>query len=205
MKKFHILLTVCLLCLSAGNTRAESSSEFSVGLRNTRYIYGGYKFCDNFKVEINHSLFSEKIGYQAVGAKFGYSRTLSKFDLGASVSGSTAWNGSYGTVSGAVDLRYTPLNVLSFGGTLSPWYDSGYGYKTCFSIGASVNITSQINVMARYTTIPDDRRAERRVRVGFGFKVKNLYVEPNVSVPVSGSEKFKNMRVLINLNYRFIK
>lgn len=205
MKKLYILLLTGILCCSVFNSHAESSSGFYAGLRNTRYIYGGYRFSDNFKVELNHSLFSEKIGYQAVGAKFGYARSIAKFDLGASVSGSTAWNGSYGIVSGAIDVRYNPLNVLSFEGTLSPLYDSGYGYNTCFSVGAAVNITRQINIMARYTTIPDYRKSEKRIRGGFGFKVKNLYVEPNVSVPVSGSEKFKNLRVLVNFNYCFIK
>lgn len=198
MKRTFILaiaLTVWALCLSA--------SGFEAGMRNTRYIFGSYSMSNGLRFEINHSLFSEKLGYQAVGARIGYTRSSGIFSYGAHADASTAWNGSYRIVGATIHGMIAPGKIFFAEAALNPHYDSGYGYNTCFKIGVGANITRQISIMAAYTTIPEYRKSDKRLRGGFGFKVKNLYVQPNLSVPVQGESKLKNIRVLFDFSYKF--
>ena len=56
--------------------------------------------------------------------------------------------------------------------------------------------------MAQYTTIPEYRLSEKRVRAGFIFSYKELQVTPMLSIPVG--EEIKSMRILCSFQYKFL-
>ncbi|MDO4319710.1 MAG: hypothetical protein Q4C34_03970 [Bacteroidales bacterium] len=193
---------IFLLILSVSSIIA-ACAQIDAGLHNTRFIYGGYTFADHYRVALSHSLFSEKFGFQQIGLSAEYFGDFGSLGYEAKAYCATAWNGDYRQAGGVVGVNFTPLNVLHLIGRINPHYDSGYKYKTCFSLGASVDLNSSIDVHASYTTIPDYRKSEKRVHAGFGLRSGRLTVIPEVSIPVAGEQKYKNLRVLVSLNYCF--
>lgn len=180
-----------------------SFAQIDAGLCNTRFVYGAYTFADHYRVALRHSVFSEKIGFQQIGLSAEYFGNVSKFDYNIKIYGATAWNGDYQQAAAVASLTYSPLSLLHLTGRINPLYDTGYKYKTCFSLGAAVDLNKSIDVRTSYTTIPDYRKSEKRVHAGFGLRSGQLSVIPEVSIPVAGEQKYKNLRVLVSLNYRF--
>lgn len=180
-----------------------AKAQISVGMHNTRYIYGEYEFGQNYHVGINHSVFSEKFKFQQVGISVRYTGDYKILSYSATAYAATAWNCDYKIVGGKVAMTLTPLSLLHICGSVNPLYDSGYKYKTCFSVGGEVDLSKNISVGACYTTIPDYRKSEKRVHGSFTFHVGGLSVRPTLSLPVAGEQKFKGLRVMASFNYRF--
>ncbi len=197
MKNFTATILLALIaCFSA-------QAQFNVGIRDTRYVYAGYTWDKKFSVQLEHSIYSEKMQYQYVRLYAGYQHTF--FDnLSFKVSpyyGMT-WNNNYRNGGVLFDLSYNYKRAGVYG-ILNPHYDSTFHYETMFRLGAKFDITRQIAVCADYNTIPVYRQSEKSVRAGFDFKVKNLSVSPMLSIPVAGNQKLNYVSVLLSFNYVF--
>lgn len=189
-----ILALMCMVSVSA-------FCQFGVGIRDNRFIYGDFTFCKNYEVKLEHSVFSEKIGYQYLRAYAGYKGSWKTLDYKALAYFGAVYNGSYHSGGGMAQLRYRLIDRIVIDAVLNPHYDSGYGYKTCFSAGGGVIITRNIDILAAYTTIPEYRMSEKRVHVGFDFHVKGLSVTPALSVAADGDSK--TIRALMGFRYQF--
>lgn len=196
----RVLLYFIFAIFSIIVSRAQG---FDVGAFNTRYIYGGYTLKNGLRFELQHSIFSEKITYQSIGIRLGYKRIFNNFQINGEIGGTSAWNGSYRTADIVATGQYRASKVIAIEAAVSPYYDSGYGYSTNYKVGCLFKISQAISIMGYYTTIPEYRKSEARLRGGFGFRVLNLYVQPNLSVPVSGDSKLKNIRTLFDFQYEF--
>lgn len=192
---------ILFLVMFLGFTTANA--QFSVGIKDSRYVYGAYRLANGIDFKLDHSLYSEKMGFQRVGLHIGYERSL-PYGLGveADLSGATVWNGNYQVVSCELSLNY---RIHGFGveATVDPRYDSGMKYDTCWRLGLSQQLTRPIAVTLQYTTIPVYRMSEKRIDGGFVFKVDNLTVAPALSVSAQKETRFKNMRVQMSMNYQF--
>ncbi|MDE6464103.1 MAG: hypothetical protein K2L16_05680 [Muribaculaceae bacterium] len=196
MKKTLLTLILALVALTA-------SARFSAGIRDSRYVYGSYIPLPGLSVGLNHSLYSEKAGFQRVGLHVGYGMDFAKgFHWHATAHAATTWNGNYQLVDADITMAYT-YRRLGLKAGIQPRYDSGLGYTTCWQAGASLRIVKQISILAAYTTIPEFRMSEKRLRGGFSFNVANLTVTPELSVSLDRSTRFKNLRVLMSMNYNF--
>lgn len=181
----------------------EASAQFSAGITNSRYVYGSYKLENGIKFKIEHSLYSEKLGFQRVGIGAGYGSALRYgFDWEVNAFAATTWNRNYQVVGADVNIGYH-YRRLGLYATLNPRYDSGLHYMTCWQAGASVRINDPISVVVDYTTIPEYRVSERRIAGGFEFKVNSLSVTPKLSFSADDNTLLKNIRVLISMNYDF--
>lgn len=180
-----------------------ASAQFSVGIRNTRFVEADYKFKCNVGVGLSHSLYAEKIAFQEIKASVFYENYLSKFDYRGTLYGSTTWNRDYKTVGAKLDVRYNFVKSASVMAALNPHYDTGYDYRTCFSAGAAYQIIKPIAVKVLYTTIPDYRMSEKRIHAGFDIVSGALSVAPVVSIPVEGNSKLSKFRVLMSARYSF--
>ncbi len=201
MKNLKYFLPLLLFFL----TSLSSYSKVGVGVKNNRYIYGELMFKDHYALGLNVSVFSEKIGFQYAKAYFGYRNSIIK-NLDYTVSGEfgSALNGSYYSGGAKAGITYTAFKRLFIDAVINPHYDSGYGYKTCFSAGPGVIITNEIDFFVKYTTIPEYRMSEERLHIGFDFKVKKLSVTPILSVGTSAQNGGgKNFRILMSFNYIF--
>ncbi len=192
-----------IMALLAALTSVCAYAQFSVGMRDNRFVYADYTLLNHYVVKVEQSLFSEKIAYQYARIYVGYKRSWKMLDYGAYAYFGSAYNGSYRSTGAMIMARGSFFSRIMIEGKLNPHYDSGFGYKTCFYVGAGISITRDIDVRAGYTTVPEYRMSEKRVRMGLGFHAAGLTVEPAVSVATSGASKAKSLRVLMNFNYRF--
>lgn len=196
MKRILLTLIVTLTTLSA-------YSQIAAGIRDSHYVYGSYTFNKKISVELNHSLYSENMGFQRIGIGAGYSTPLPLgFSCGVKAFGATTWNRNYQVFGAEISAAYT-YRRLTLDASINPRYDSGLDYMTCWKAGATVKIIKPIGVTLHYTTIPEFRMSEKRLRGGFEFNVDRLSVRPELSVSVDPGTRFKNMRVLTSMEYRF--
>lgn len=196
--KNRLLLTLAFLA-----TTLTSYCQFGVGVRDSRFVYGDFTFLRHWEVELEQSIFSEKIGFQYLRGYAGYKGDWKSLDYKAQAYFGACYNGDYHSYGLLASARYTLFNRVMVDGKINPHYDSGYGYKTCFYAGAGVRITDNINVMAGYTTIPEYRMSEKRVHAGFDFHVKRLSVQPLISFETDGSRNTKTLRTLVSFRYQF--
>lgn len=190
-----------LLCVMSAIT---VSAQWSVGMRDNRYVYGQYLLKSHYLFKVEESVFSQKISSQYLRAYVGYRGTVNQVIeyTGTAYYGHTY--GSYFYSAGArVDLRYGFCKRLFVEGSLNPHYDSGYGYNTAFKVEAGASLSSAINLMAGYTTIPQFRECEKRVYGGFDFHVGRLCVTPVFSLPAADFSEIKNLRVQMGFEYEF--
>ena len=194
MRKIFI---ICILAMMAIVTNAQGY----IGFRDNRYVYGGYQFKFGVYVAVEHSIYSEHFGYQKGRLYVGYEHEWKYADLNAKIYGSTLWNGNYQDAGLLLQVLAKPFKVWTIDATLNPHYDTGIGDYINYSVGTGIKVNKEITLLAHYTTIPEYRESEKRVRVGISFKVDNLEVQPEFSVPVEG--KAKNIRVLFSMRYSF--
>ena len=178
-------------------------AQISAGIQESSYMYGRYNFTDNFNIKLEHSLYSEKFGFQRVGIGVGYSKCLPYgFNCNINLMGASTWNGNYQVAFSDINIGYD-YRRIGCNLTIQPRYDSELGYETCWRAGISVKITKPISLIANYTTIPQYRMSEKRISGGIEFDVLNLRVVPAISVSVERPTILKNMRVLMSMNYDF--
>lgn len=177
--------------------------QFGVGMRDNRYVYADYTFCRHFNVKVEQSVYAEKIGFQYLRAYAGYRNSVAGIDYGVQGYFGAAYNGSYHSGGAMAKARYKVLERIIIDASLNPHYDSEYGYNTCYSIGAGVVITKNIDIVGEYSTIPQYRMPEKRLNGGFDFHVRSLSVMPRLSIDVAGTSRFKTLRALMGFRYQF--
>lgn len=196
MKRLLTLITAaaCALCACA---------RFEAGVRDNRHVYASYTLRSHYVFKIEQSVYAEKFGYQYIRAYAGYKGAAASLSYSGQAYFGTAYNGSYRSFGALAGARYGFLKRLSVDARINPHYDSGYGYKTCFSAGAGVGITKAIDFVAAYTTIPEYRMSEKRVQAGFDVRVGGLCVSPRLSIAAEGASKAKTLRALMSFSYVF--
>lgn len=197
MKKILSILIAFLPLL------AWADNTISVGVRQNRHVFGEFLLKDHYLFRLEQSVYSQKIGFQTLRADVAYTGAVGGLRYTCGLYFGGAYNRSYGLTGAKIGLDYTAFRRLIVMGELNPHYDSGLKYKTCFSAGLGVLITKAIDIKAAYTTIPEYRMSEKRVRAGFDFHVAHLAVVPEVSMSVSGNDKYKTLRALMSFKYSF--
>jgi hypothetical protein len=184
-------------------TAMNTNAQVSLGLRDTRYVYADYEFKNHIDVKLEHSIYSEKFNFQLLKLYAGYNNQFKALSYGADAFYGRTYKGSYYTIGAHVYGEYSIIPVFAIKATIVPIYDSGFDYKTCFEVQPKVALTKEISVHAAYTTIPEYREFENRMRGGFTFKSGKLSATPAISIPVSGNNKYKSIRVLASMAYTF--
>lgn len=203
MKKIIVLAFTFLLAIPSVKAEPVKETGFAVGLRDTHHVYGTYTPVRNLDILLEHSLYVEKPGFQRVGVGVRYGMPFAKgFRWNVSAFGATTWNGNYQVVSGRAGLAYD-FKRLGLVAAVNPYYDSGLGYTTAWMAGASLRIIDSIRIKAAYTTIPEYRVSERRMRGGLEFSSGRLSVSPELSVGLKRGTYLMNLRVLMSMNYHF--
>ena len=92
---FLAIFLICGLKSSeAQDCFGSNNSQFSLGIENTRLVYGEYTYKNQFIARLNVSVYSEKLAYQYIRGSVGYKTSLGALDLkGLYFFGST-FNGS---------------------------------------------------------------------------------------------------------------
>lgn len=177
--------------------------SIEVGIENTRLVYGQYIFRNHYFAKLNVSVYSEKLGFQYTRGTLGYRTSVSCLNLSGGCFVGTAFNRSYYNAGLALEADAKILKRLLIDAKAVPWYDSGYGYTTCFEAKIGCRIIDNIDVNVGYTSIPEYRMSENRILAGFDFRSSNLYVSPYLSIGTKAIDGGKNIRVVFGFGYKF--
>lgn len=176
-------------------------AQLFVGLRDTKYVYGGYLFECGMNTCLEHSVYSDKFAFQKVRLNIGYTHKWNNINMRIKTYMSTLWNGAYQDYGLQVGADYFMIDWWGISGTVNTHYDSGLRYETCYLIGTTFNVNEHISFLANYTTIPEYRKSEKRIRGGVAFKVGGLKVIPEISIPIK--EQINTIRLLCSMEYVF--
>lgn len=189
--------------ITKGETQDFKKNQFGVGIENTRLVYGKYIYNNHLTAKLDISVYSERFSLQYARGTVGYQTKIKMFDLSGEAFFGSAFNGNYVNTGAVISASATFVKRLLVDAKLAPWYDSGFGYTTCFQARIGCKITKNIDIRVGYSTIPEYRMSEKRIIGGFDFKVSHLYVSPYLSVGTNSNYGGKNIRVLFGFGYMF--
>ncbi|MCH5246396.1 MAG: hypothetical protein J1E84_08020 [Muribaculaceae bacterium] len=197
-----LFLLLGSLAIEAQNSK-QNNHIFSVGIENTRFVYGQYIYKQHLITKLDISVYSEKLGFQYARGTIGYQRSFAMVNLRGEYIFGSSFNRSYYNTGAMIAADALFAKRLILNAKISPWYDSGYGYTTCYEAKIGCKITDHIDINAGYTNIPEYRMAENRIIAGFDFHVSKLYVAPYLSIGTKSNQGGKNIRILMGFGYEF--
>lgn len=177
-----------------------AKAQVFLGFRDNKYGFVGYRL-NNIFIVAEQSVFSEKTKLQHVRLYGGYKKSFEMLQTGAYAYGGSQWNGGYYDLGAAAWINLFHQNIVSLHCTANPHYDSDEGIKLCLKAGITVRIIDDIKIVAHYSSIPEYRMKEHRVRVGAIFGNGRLKVSPVLSIPIE--EEIRNTRALVSFMYYF--
>lgn len=196
MKRLGVLLLVMMLYEMA-------NAQFYIGLRDSKYAFFGYKWDAGWAVRLDQSIFDESLKYQYIRCTGEYQMHIKYFALSLATFVGTTYSSSFYDLGLSVKGTCHPLRWLGIGAEITPRYDSWYKYTTCYMLGVDFHVSDELALLAQYSTVPEYRISEKRVKAGLRFAVKNLTVSPMLSFPIEGNAK--SLRILVGLQYDFPK
>lgn len=191
--RLYLIAFLTIVCIVA-------KSQVSVGLRESQYAFAAISFCNHWSTKIEESLYSEPIDYQRIRLYAGYSIRKERFSGELLLYVSTLWNGKYKDYGAKFITNVELLSFWDVDLTINPHFDTGLSYKTCYSMGTGLKITKDISFLLHYSTIPEYRISEKRIRLGARFRSKKLSVTPELSISTG---KIKKLRTLCSMQYVF--
>jgi len=191
MKRLFLLIALLLVQFAP--------AQVHLSLRDNRYASIGYHFWDKYDLKLEHSMFPEKPGFQYVRANAEANFSVEQLMISYKLYFGMLYNQNFYDVGGDLKLNYTFINRINLFADVNPHYDSGYESETNYGAGASVRVYKGMGIVGQYTTVPEYRLSEKRIRAGFIFKDDNLSVSPIMSIPAK--KDFKSMRVLVSMDY----
>lgn len=195
MNRYLILLfSLLVVCLNG-------KAQISIGLKDSRYAFLNYTLKDHYGFRIDQSLYSSKISTQYLRGTVGYHSDFDSLKLEGDAYFGSAYGGAYQNYGASASVVYHPIKWMSLIGTANPHYDTFYGFDFCYKAGIIGHVHKDIDLLAYYTTIPDFRQSEKRVRAGFNFHILNLQVEPTISLPLV--KPIESVRVQVCCCYTF--
>lgn len=175
------------------------SAQVHLSLRDNRYAGIGYRFLDKYDLKLEHSMFPEKLGFQYVRVNAEANFSIEQLMILYKLYSGMLYNQNFYDVGADLKMNYTFVNRIDLFANVNPHYDSGYEYESNYGAGASVRLYKGMWLIGQYTTVPEYRKSEKRIRAGFIFKENNLSVTPVISIPAK--KEFKSMRVLVSMDY----
>jgi len=206
----------CILLFMLMAVLVKSNAQISVGFRNSHFASVQYTFANHTAVAVEQSLFAEKLQCQHIRLYGIYPplQLTSRINLSGEAYFGTTYNGSYQDMGAVVTANaniFHGNNEKATGRTniyasVNPHYDTTLKYKTCFAAGFETHLCRSISFVSEYTTIPEYRQSEQRLRCGFRFFIMSqnygsLSVQPLVSIPLE--ELPQNSRFHVNFTYTF--
>lgn len=208
MKQYILYL---FYTFSTALTYAQNDTlHFCIGLRDTRYLQIEYTIGHHFPIQLEHSLYSDKLKLQHYRVSAGYSDQFfrSRLYTGFRAYWGGIWRGNYQDYGAFLTLGYCfdSHQRYQVAVTLNPHYDTGLDYKTCFSTEALVGWNDVGSFVMEYSTIPEFRQSEERIRLGIDIHFWSssygcLAVRPLISIPIH--QRYEKIRLHVNFNYMF--
>ena len=187
-----ILLMMSLACFNL-------SAQLGLGLRDTRFVNVNYTIGGKYNIELEHSLYNEKFSKQHVRLSFSYKTDISHFTIKCKPYFGTIYSADYCDLGVRLGATYH-IGRVDLGADINPHYDSGYKYTTCWRAGASCRVYKELRLVAEYTTIPEYRESEKRVRAGFRYGTERLWVMPLFSTCIERFDSWKTSGLRVSVS-----
>lgn len=194
--KFFLITTFFITTCSI---QAFGQRAILLGVRDNEYARIGYKDKKNWYILAEHSVFVTKLKNQVINGYAGYKGALKELQYNGCVYGGVHYRRLYKMMGGMIEVQYPILPWCNIFGGVRPHYDSSYGYDTAFKAGLSFVLHKAISFRGEFTSYPEYRLCEKRIKVGLDFKVMNLNVSPEVSIPVESN--METTRLLMSFKY----
>lgn len=193
---FFVLLTILI------PLKSYSQSYVIMGIRDNSYAQIDYSYRSKYYIKAEQSLFIAKAKNQTLCLYLGYLGKYRNINYNCSIYKGIHYNNYFGTMGGFIDIKTKFWDILDFYLGLRPHYDSAYKYKTCYKIGLGLNFHKEITFVTIYQNYPEYRLCEDRINTGLKFKVNNLVVFPNISIPIHN--KKEDIRLLLSFGYKLL-
>lgn len=174
-------------------------AQVYLGLRDSRYAGIGYVFSSKYDLKIEQSIYPEDLEYQYFRLNANAIFSSANLMLSYKLYYGLLYNRDYYDVGGNFRIAYDFMKRLNTYADLNPHYDSGYSYKMNYGFGLKVRVYKGAGLVAGYSTIPEYRQSEKRIRAGLIFEENTLSVSPMISLPAE--KELTTMRVLVSINY----
>lgn len=195
IKFFLFILFFTFTC----GIRAFGQRTLLFGMRDNEYARIGYQDRRNWYVIAEHSVFVTKLKNQAIHGYAGYKGEVRKFEYNGCMYGGLNYAGGYRMAGVMAEVDYSVLAWWKIFGGIRPHYDTAYGYDTALKAGVSFALHKDIAFRGEFTSYPEYRLCEKRIKAGLDFNVKGLKVSPEISVPVEGN--LENIRLIMGFKY----
>lgn len=200
LRRLAAALLLCLFCFCSA--RGAEKWGLGAGVRDSYYVFAQASYADSY-LGAEHSVYSYDAKYQYWRLYTGSRTTIPYAEFSGRIFYGRTWCGNYWNAGALLTARALPPGPVSVFATLNPLYDSGLKYHTCFAAGAAVRIFKPVSLRASYTTIPEFRESEKRVRAGVEVKVGGLSVVPELSIPTNPTNRSRRLRLLMSFSYLF--
>lgn len=194
--KFFLITT---FLITTCNIQAFGQRALLLGVRDNEYARIGYQDKKNWYILAEHSVFVTKLKNQVINGYVGYKGTLKELQYNGCVYGGVHYRGLYKMMGGMIEMKYPILSWCNVYGGIRPHYDTSYGYDTAFKAGLSFALHKAISLRGEFTSYPEYRLCEKRIKAGFDFKVMNLKVSPELSIPIENN--IETIRLLMSFKY----
>lgn len=172
-----------------------------ISLRDTRFFGVGYTLKNHWLFKVEQSINSADQYGQSIRFYVGFKNCFKDLAVATIPYAGTAWDGNYKNVGAKLMASYNMLQHAIVEAEYNPHWDSMYGFNHCYKVGLEIPVTSEFSLVTRYQTIPEYRLSVKRLRAGMKFRVRNLTVNPEISV--SPNKKLKPIRVMVDFTYTF--
>ena len=204
MRLRFTLLALCTF-LSVGvwaQTDTCSTRSIYVGLRNNKYVFAGYQG-GSWSVGLENTLWTRNPNeqYLRLNGRYNLNTKLWDIQLSAHAFAGANYAGRYYDGGLQVGLDKA-VGWFSFGAGIMPFYDSSFGYNTCYTVHAACRVIQEASIVVNLTNIPEYRMVEHRIVPGVLFKARKLWVRPELSIPLNDNIQFT--RVLVSFRYDFL-
>lgn len=197
--KLKIYILIAIINLFGINKVAGQENTLLLGVRDNVFAKIGYVHKNNWFIIAEQSLFISDIKNQVINGYTGYKSTWRNLSYKGCIYGATAYNKNYTAYGIIAEANCNTGKYFNFIAGIRPHYDSTYGYVTGYKGEACFKFHENITLKSEITNYPEYRFCIHRFKAGLIFKVFNLSVTPEISIPLK--DYYENIRMLISFNY----
>lgn len=176
-----------------------SAQSIILGIRDNQYARLGYTH-KHWSGVIEQSVFASKFKNQVLNGYLGYNAIYKQLKYNGTIYGGVHYNKLYHSYGLKCEGNYQLTSWCHVKVGLCEHFDSSYGYETTYLGSIGFKLYKEIYLITSYTNYPEYRLCEERIKSGLILKINDLFVKPEISIPIRS--KLENVRLLLSFNYK---
>lgn len=198
-KKWFIIISFMIIYIPC---KSQTDHFVSLGVNNNQFPFIGYNYNNKWNIYLMNSLFIREFKAQYIRLLVGYEHKFvpTNTELNILPYLGINYQGAYYDIGLRMKLNKLWTTKIETSGEIIPRYDSDYGFHFCYVTSINYLLINNMYANAKITNYPEFRKPEKRISLGFIFKVYPLLVKPEISIPIKGD--IRTSRVLISFAYR---